>query len=472
MLLKRCKRSSVSPVTRICPRRYVASHSRVSDPDGRTQPSALATTDPMDNPATQAPSIRETTKLKFAWLRSRSLIRLTGPDVSLFLQGLVSANITKFKLPSAATRPIYTAFLNAQGRVLYDVFLWRGHGADESGDAPWLIDVDGVSRGGLLAHLKKHKLRSKVRLESLSNEELRVYQGWIDEYDYGFEEEEEGMGAAGEAPHEPGSAPAGSSPVWTIEENVPVTDPRPGMGMRWLATAEATGYDAIRRAPGFDGSKNLGYKLAEEEEYTVHRTLRGIAEGQKEIITGSALPQESNIDFFDGIDFRKGCYLGQELTIRTHHTGVVRKRILPVQLYDQYTPAVAGLSGPKYNGHPGSAPRPVNGPLPPPGANISKVSSRGRSTGKWLGGVGNIGLALCRLEMMTDIRLTEEPTQYDPGQEFKISWDAKNEDGTIGHQAGEVRVKAFVPQWLRNSLIASLRSRERNSRKDEQDEVD
>ena len=471
MLLKRCLRSSASSVPRICPRRYVASQSRVSDLDGHTPSSALATAEPVDIPSIRPPSARETTKFKFTWLRSRSLIRLTGPDVSLFLQGLVTANITKFELPSAATRPIYTVFLNAQGRVLYDVFLWRGHGPDESGDAPWLIDVDGASRGGLLAHLKKHKLRSKVKLEGVSNEELRVYQGWVDECNYWFEEEVERMGAAGEAPHEPGSALAGSSPAWTIKENISVTDPRPGMGMRWLATAEGTGFSALGRTPGFDESKYPGDELAEEEEYTVHRTLRGIAEGQKEIITGSGLPQESNIDFFDGIDFRKGCYLGQELTIRTHHTGIVRKRILPVQLYDQYTPAVAGLNGPKYNSHPGS-PRLVNGPLPPPGANISKVSSRGRSTGKWLGGIGNIGLALCRLEMMTDIRLTEEPTQYDPDQEFKISWDAKDEDGTIGHQAGEVRVKAFVPQWLRNGLSASLKSRERNSRKDEQDEID
>ena len=69
------------------------------------------------------------------------------------------------------------------------------------------------------------------------------------------------------------------------------------------------------------------------EAYTLRRMLRGVAEGQSEILREVALPQESNIDFMDGIDFRKGCYLGQELTIRTHHTGVVRKRILPCQIY-------------------------------------------------------------------------------------------------------------------------------------------
>ena len=48
-------------------------------------------------------------------------------------------------------------------------------------------------------------------------------------------------------------------------------------------------------------------------------------EGQIEIPKETALPLESNIDIMGGIDFRKGCYVGQELTIRTHHTGVVRE---------------------------------------------------------------------------------------------------------------------------------------------------
>jgi mRNA-decapping enzyme subunit 2 len=70
--------------------------------------------------------------------------------------------------------------------------------------------------------------------------------------------------------------------------------------------------------------------------------------------------------------------------------------------------------------------------------------------------------------MMTDIRLTDEPTQYDPDQEFKISWDAQE-----GYEAGEIKVKVFVPQWLRESINASLKSRERKSTKDdEQAEVD
>ena len=436
MLLRRCLRRSIPRTT---PRRYATSHPSVSTARSET--------------------------FKFAWLRSRSLIRLTGPDVLPFLQGLLTANITRFELPSAAFRPIYTAFLNAQGRILYDVFLWRGHEPNESGNAPWLIDVDAASRGGLVAHLKKHKLRSKIKLENVSDEELRVHQGWIEASDNALEAEEERLGAEDEGSHEPGSAPEISSPhlAWPVDRDVPMTDPRPGMGMRWLGTAEGTNIDPIRRVPGYDESTWPSLGLVGEDAYTVHRTLRGIAEGQNEIISGSALPQESNMDFFGGIDFRKGCYLGQELTIRTHHTGVVRKRILPVLLYKKSDPTAMGSTESNYAAYLGLPHSRENVDLPPPGSNISKVSSRGRSTGKWLGGIGNIGLALCRLEMMTDIRLTEEPTQFDPGQEFKISWDAQP-----GHQAGEVKVRPFVPQWLRNSITASLKSRERISTKDEE----
>lgn len=167
--------------------------------------------------------------------------------------------------------------------------------------------------------------------------------------------------------------------------------------------------------------------------YDVRRMMIGVAEGQAEILKESALPQESNIDYMGGIDFRKGCYVGQELTIRTHHTGVVRKRILPVQLYssegDSKPPD--SLTYDKY----------TNVLLPPKGANISRVDKKGRSAGKWLGGVGNIGLALCRLEIMT-VTVLGEGSQWSPEQEFKVAWEPEE-----GRDGGEVRVKAFVPSW-------------------------
>ncbi|CAG8620010.1 4347_t:CDS:2, partial [Paraglomus occultum] len=69
------------------------------------------------------------------------------------------------------------------------------------------------------------------------------------------------------------------------------------------------------------------------EEYTIRRILHGVPEGIIDFPSGEALPLQSNFDYMDGIDFRKGCYLGQELTFRTYHTDVTRKRILSVQFY-------------------------------------------------------------------------------------------------------------------------------------------
>ena len=344
-------------------------------------------------------------------LLSRSLIRISGADTLPFLQGLITTNISAPSAVSGASYKlaIYTAFLNAQGRVLQDALLYCEN-AEDSRPESWLIEVDSKSRSSLLSHLKKHKLRAKVKLEAV--DDLDVHHG-------------------AEAPD---------------SQDLLYHDPRPGMGVRVLLQP-----DSSHKAGDAEQQKDA-------EEYMIHRLTHGIAEGQDEIISGSALPQESNIDFFGGIDFRKGCYLGQELTIRTHHTGVVRKRILPVQLYEGAAP-----EGPQAIFDAGA-----KLPMPPPGANMSKVASRGRSTGKWLGGVGNVGLALCRLEMMTDIRLTEESIHFDPHQEFKISWEAEGEQATR-----EVKVKAFVPPWLREGIAASVKSRERKNEKvEEAEQVD
>lgn len=316
-----------------------------------------------------------------AHLSNRTLISLSGQDASKFLQGL-----TTNKVDTHNPNPWYTAFLEAHGRVLWDAIIYPHREQN-----PWscYIEIDSATTDDFIKHLRRHKLRSKVEIRSESS--LGVWAAW------------------GE-PHTPASSPPS------------LLDPRlAALGVRRVEPITSIDHESKPET----SPENL-------QRYKLHRYLHGVAEGPAEIIASSALPQESNFDHLNGIDFRKGCYLGQELTIRTQHTGVVRKRILPVQLYTPASSPPAELS---------YSPETLDVTL---GADIKRLAGEGggskRSAGKILGSVGNVGLALCRLEMMTDLRVSAEGGSYKEGQEFCVGGD----EG--------VRVKAFVPEWLRIKL--------------------
>lgn len=96
----------------------------------------------------------------------------------------------------------------------------------------------------------------------------------------------------------------------------------------------------------------------------------GLPEGVKDLPPGVALPLESNLVYMQGISFSKGCYIGQELTARTHHTGVIRKRLMPVC-----------LSSPVEHLEEGTA----------------LLTQSGKPAGKHRAGTGELGLSLIRM---------------------------------------------------------------------------
>ncbi|KAB1281549.1 Gap junction gamma-2 protein [Camelus dromedarius] len=116
-----------------------------------------------------------------------------------------------------------------------------------------------------------------------------------------------------------------------------------------------------------------GARLGDLQDYHRHRYQQGVPEGIHDLPPGVALPLESNLAFMNGISFTKGCYIGQELTARTHHMGVIRKRLFPVQL---------------------SGPLPVGGVAP----GTSVLTESGQAAGKYRAGQGDVGLALLRAE--------------------------------------------------------------------------
>ncbi|KAI1162309.1 Aminomethyltransferase folate-binding domain-containing protein [Nemania serpens] len=398
------------------------------------------------HPAAQPPSSG------YARLRTRRLISISGTDAPHFLQGLITTGIEGNHTAnlSGAARPtgqdpvpwFYCGFLNALGRVLHDVFIYP-LAPGPGGEPRFVIEVDAAQLTTLLKHLKRYKLRSRISLRAVDEDEMSVWQIWRDGADT----------PAGSV----AARPDGRSTI------IMIPDLRaPDMGYRVLAVGGAA-LDLDLDAHALDLLLPADWKSAAEPEpeptdeaaYRVRRYLRGVPEGSAEIVPAQALPLESNMDVMGGVDFRKGCYVGQELTIRTRHRGVVRKRILPCALYGDGAAAPTAL---EYR--PGASPIVAAGGGAGGeeerlrGLTIGRLGKKGRSTGTFLAGVGNVGLALCRVQLMTDLVVPNDTAalEFDPAAEFVLQPGKDGEGEAAGWEVGAVKVKAFVPEWLRRRL--------------------
>ncbi|OAA49949.1 aminomethyl transferase [Beauveria brongniartii RCEF 3172] len=362
-----------------------------------------------------------------------SSLAVAGADASKFLQGIVTQNVAAAAAAAASgngrhqqattttTAPpepriegFYAGFLNATGRVMHDTFIYpfRGGGGGSLGsDDGFLVEADASQTARLEKYIKRYKLRAKVSVRSLPPDEVSVWQAWDDS----------------------GGIDTLSLPSGTDSRIITLRDPRaPAMGHRILQLGGGGAPDIV------------GVERASEDAYTIRRYLQGVPEGQEELLREQALPLESNMEHMHGVDFHKGCYVGQELTIRTKHRGVVRKRILPCMVYDADRPAPQTLAY-----QPDSVASVVGGAAAVPAeTSIGRFEKRGRSAGKWIRGVGNIGLGLCRLEIMTDVVLPGEQAAatYKPDDEFVLEWGGEDD------VKSSVKVKAFVPDWLRASM--------------------
>ncbi|XP_073533275.1 putative transferase CAF17, mitochondrial [Phyllobates terribilis] len=283
----------------------------------------------------------------------RGLLRLRGPDIAGFMQGLITNDAERLK-----DGAMYAHLLNVQGRSLYDVILYRVPGPQDSSH-DLLLECDVAAVDSIRQHLQVYNFRQRVEVRPCP--ELSVWA------------------LIQEKP---------SPPVGTLPPPAPlcVPDPRcPEMGCRMVAQ---TGQSVRDLLPGAEPGNC--------QDYRRHRYRHGVPEGVQDLPPGVALPLESNLVYMNGISFSKGCYVGQELTARTHHTGVIRKRLVPVRL---------------------SSPRSADCE----GSEISTMS--GKSAGKYRAGVEDLGIALLRLAHV--------------GEELQI---------TAGGGA-PVSVTASVPGW-------------------------
>ncbi|KAM4605152.1 putative transferase CAF17 homolog, mitochondrial [Polymixia lowei] len=269
-------------------------------------------------------------------LPHRTLLKIEGKDTSPFLQGIITNDMELFEVPER--RAMYSHMLNVQGRTLYDIMLYSLKEAEEARRGV-LLECDTAVKDSILRHLKVYKLRRKVNISPC--EDLSVWA----------------VLPQPKAPGQKMAKPDISSPVKAL---VWGADPRTqAMGWRLVLDSQVNPLDVIASCQHGD-----------IEEYHKHRYAIGLPEGVKDLPPGVALPLESNLVYMQGISFSKGCYIGQELTARTHHTGVVRKRLMPVRLS---SPAESLEEGASLN------------------------TQSGKPAGKHRAGVGELGLSLIRM---------------------------------------------------------------------------
>jgi len=232
-------------------------------------------------------------KAFYLFPESRGVLAVGGDDRASFLQGLVSNDIARI----TPDRAIWTAFLTPQGKYLHDFFV------GSIGDA-FYLDCEAARRQDLLRRLSLYKLRSKVTVADASGSHVAALI-------YG----DDALRAL-DMPTEPGTAK-------TVGGGIVYVDPRLAtLGARAILprdNAEATLRDA-GLAPGCDN------------DYDWLRISLGVPDGSRDLKVEKAILLENGFDELHGIDWDKGCYLGQELTARTHYRGLVRKRLMPVRI--------------------------------------------------------------------------------------------------------------------------------------------
>jgi folate-binding protein YgfZ len=228
----------------------------------------------------------------FILLEERGILAVSGPDRRPFLQGLVSNDVEKVG-PATAR---YAALLTAQGKYLHDFIIV------EASESLWLD-----AEAGRIADLKKrlsiYRLRAKVSLDERPDLAVAAVFG-------------EGAPAALGLSGKPGL-------VRQFASGVALVDPRlAALGVRIVLpreTARAVLADAGLAETNFEAYDRLRLSL-------------GIPDGSRDLVLEKSILLEAGFDELNGIDWEKGCYVGQELTARTKYRGLIKRRLVPVEI--------------------------------------------------------------------------------------------------------------------------------------------
>jgi folate-binding protein YgfZ len=221
---------------------------------------------------------------KVSVLHDRGVIELAGAEAAGFLQRLITNSV--LNIPQGESR--YSGLLSPQGKLLFDFFALPMPGGPDTG---FFFDCVRAQAGDLVKRLNLHKMRAKIAIADKSGE-------------------------FGVAAVFGGEIPAGI-------EGLTYRDTRaPDMGLRIIAP-----HAALARL-----------KDASEAAYEAHRIAQGVPKGGIDFVYGDSFVHDANLDLLNGVDFKKGCYVGQEVVSRVHFRKSARKRIVKIH-FDGEAPA-------------------------------------------------------------------------------------------------------------------------------------
>ena len=255
-------------------------------------------------------------------LETRGVLRVGGPHAATFLQDLVSNDVTSL----AESEARYAALLTPQGKILFDMIIIA---IEKEGARAFLLDCAREQVGELAKRLGFYRLRAKVTIEDRSDEiAVLAYLAAPPQID-----------------------------------GIVVRDPR----------SDALGFRAYvprEQAPAAE---------TDASAYEAHRIDAGVPKGGSDFSYGDAFPHDANFDRIKGVDFNKGCYIGQEVVSRMQHRGTGRKRVVKVRF---------------------------SGEAPAPGSDIKAGDILVGTMGSSAGGQG---LAMIRLDRAEEARIATIP---------------------------------------------------------------
>jgi tRNA-modifying protein YgfZ len=226
--------------------------------------------------------------MKAALLPDRGVVKVVGDDARKFLNGLITTDIGKVTPQRAG----FAALLTPQGKIIVDFIVAEAEAADGGG---FFLDCPRALAPTLMQRLNFYKLRAQVIAEDLS-EALGVLAIW-------------------------------DEPRPT-EYGLCFADPRlPELGLRAMLPPHLA----------TEAAADVGAELVDAASYEAHRIALAVPRGGLDFMYGDAFPHETDMDQLGGVDFEKGCFVGQEVISRMEHRGSARNRIVSIS-YEGFAP--------------------------------------------------------------------------------------------------------------------------------------